>query len=417
MQTRRHTGMTLFTIRRRAGGTIGRYLLSLAVRPFLGTLLIVLPALLMERLLRLFDLVANDNVPALSVVRMLADLLPHYLGLALPAALFVGVYAVVARLSAENELDALQSIGISLGRISRPFLLIGVVATICGVGLYGYVQPYARYAYRAALQAATEGTWDATVVPGELIHVSKALTVTADRADRLGGRVHHLFIYQRRGNGMEAVTTARDGRVVLSADGTQLLLTLRDAVQIDTPVGQQPGTLTTPQTSIVRPFALTLARFRARGTDEREMTPGELWTAMRHPSPTLPRRRLQAELHSRIVRALSLALIPLLAVPLGLAGKRVRRQHGMVVGVVVLVLYYHAIQLAQSFGTAGLGDARPAIWGLTALFAAVCLAGFRWAGRHTSESPVETLISLLDRTWSIGVLRGRHPIARTEPSS
>lgn len=409
----------MLALRRRSGTTmIGRYLLSLAVRPFLGTLLVVLPALLMERLLRLFDLVATDDVPALAVVRMLADLVPHYLGLALPAALFVGVNVVVARLSAENELDALQNAGISLGRISRPFLTIGLLASLCGVGLYGYLQPAARYAYRAAFQAATQGSWDATIVPGDMIHVSRALMVTADRADRVGGRLHRVFIAQRQADGGEKLTTARNGRVTLSRDGTRLLLTLDDAIQIDTPPGgaavaraegRQAGTLTAPRTSLERPFALTLARFRARGADEREMMPGELWRAARHPKPGLTRFRLLAELHGRLARALSLALMPVLAVPLGLATKRARRQYGLVVGVVMLVLYYHAIQLAESLGGANLADPRPAIWGVFLVFAALCVQLFRRAERRSSENPLDGLAGLfggaLDRARDASLRR------------
>jgi lipopolysaccharide export system permease protein len=411
-------------LRRRSGTTvIGRYLLSLAVRPFLGTLLIVMPALLMERLLRLFDLVATDDVPTLAVARMLADLVPHYLGLALPAALFVGVNVVVARLSAENELDALQNAGISLGRISRPFLTIGLLASLCGIGLYGTLQPAARYAYRAAFQAATQGSWDATIVPGEMIHVSRSLMVTADRADRIGGRLHRVFIMQRQADGGEKLTTARNGRVTLLQNGTRLLLTLDDAIQIDTPpggalvdqeavdreAGRQASTLTAPQTSLERPFALTLARFRARGADEREMMPGELWRAAKHPPPGLTRFRLLAELHGRLARALSLALMPVLAVPLGLATKRARRQYGLVVGVVMLVLYYHAIQLAESLGGATLADPRPAIWGTFLLFAALCVALFRRAERRSSENPLDGLAGLfgavLDRARDARLLR------------
>ena len=391
-------------IRVRKPRTIGRYLLSLALRPFLATLAVVLPALLMERLLRLFALVATADVPALSVMRLLVDLLPQYLGLALPAALFVAVYAVIARLSAENELDALQNAGLSLGRISRPFFLIGLLAAGIGFGLYGYLQPYARYAYRAAFQAATNGNWNAAIVPGEIIHVSRDLVVMADHADRIGGRLHRVVIYQQptRPGGEEKITTARDGRLLLSPDGTELLLSLDDAIQVDAmPPGglrdDRSGALTAPHVTVRRPFALRLRSFRPRGADEREMSLGALWTASRHPSAFLPPRRIWAELHGRIVRALSLALIPVLAVPLGLAGKRVRHRYGIVAGVVILVLYYHAIQLAESLGTANLADPRPAIWIAAGIFATGCIAGFRRASLRPGESPLDGIVGLCER--------------------
>ena len=386
------------------GGILGRYLLLLLARPFCGTLLIVLPALLLERLLRLFDLIATENVPAGGVLRILVDLVPHYLGLALPAALFIGVYFVVARLSAGNELDAMQNAGFSLAWISRPFLLIGVVVAIAGFGLYGYLQPYSRYAYRAAFQAATEGGWNATIPTGEMTHVSKDLVVTADKSGRMTGRLRHVMIYQRQPDGSERVTTARTGQILLSPDGGQLLLKLENGIQmeIDPDQADRVQMLTSRTTTMLRPFVLRLSAFRARGIDEREMSLNELWAALYRPptghsgfqSPT--RRQMQGEMHGRLIRSLSLALLPLLAVPFGLSAKRARRQNGIVVGVLILVLYYHAIEFAQSLGTAGLIDPRPALWGAFALFAGLCVSTFRRAGRHTSAGPLDGLLTALD---------------------
>src|SRR3712207_7931826 len=99
----------------------------------------------MERLLRLFDLLAGTGGPVSAIARLLVYLVPHYLGLALPAALFIGVYVVVARLSEDPELGALQSVGFSLARLGRPFLLVGLPFARSAVGAYGYVQPLGRH--------------------------------------------------------------------------------------------------------------------------------------------------------------------------------------------------------------------------------------------------------------------------------
>ena len=391
------------------GRTVERYVLSLLARPFFTTLLIALPALLLERLLRLFDLVASRNAPPGSVPRMLIDLVPHYLGLALPAALFIGVYFVAARLSRDNELDAMQSAGFSLARISRPLLLTGAVAALGGLGLYGYVQPFARYAYRADLQAATAGGWDATVPAGEVTRVSRNLVVTADRRDEATGELAGILVYQRRADGSEDVTAARSGRIVPSPDGTQVLLEFENGEQLETRADDRLQTLTFGSTATRRSLGPGVAAFRPRGNDEREMTLGELWSAREGSHPTLSRRRLDGELHGRVVRSLSLAMLPLLAVPVGLSAKRVQRHLGVIVGVVILVLYNHAIQLAQSLGTSGFIDPGPALWGAFALFAASCVLLFRRAERRTGEGPFDRVLEGLERVAlaALRVRRGR----------
>jgi lipopolysaccharide export system permease protein len=390
------------------GRLLGRYLLAQIAQPFSATLLVVLPALLLERLLRLFDLIASRSVPGAAVLRMLLDLVPHYLGLALPAALFASIAVVVSRLSANNELDAMQNAGLSLRRISLPFAGIGALAALLGFGLYSYAQPYARYAYRAAFQAAVDGAWNATVPAGEITRISPNLVIAADTSDQASGRLGGVTIYQRKPDGTEQVTTARTGLLALSPDGTELLLTLQQASRLDRQPDGTIGWLTSPSTAQRRPFVLPLHDFRARGLDEREMTLGELWAARRVPAPAIPRGTLDGELHGRVLRALSLAVLPLLAVPFGLAAKRTGRQYGMVVGVVLLVLYYHGLQLAQSLGAARHVDPRPLLWGAFAAFTAFCVGIFHRAERHTAEGPLDGLFDALDRLTAacLGAWRG-----------
>ena len=90
---------------------IDRYILSHMAGPFFGALFGVLALLMLERLLRLLDLV-NSNEGALRYIfDMLTNLAPHYLGLALPAALFIACYVGYRRLATTSEIAALQSIG------------------------------------------------------------------------------------------------------------------------------------------------------------------------------------------------------------------------------------------------------------------------------------------------------------------
>ena len=59
----------------------------------LGTLLL---AQMLERLLRLFDLAASTGADLGAVMRMAGNLLPHYLGLAIPTAFPAAIFMAVA---------------------------------------------------------------------------------------------------------------------------------------------------------------------------------------------------------------------------------------------------------------------------------------------------------------------------------
>jgi lipopolysaccharide export system permease protein len=387
------------------GGRVGRYMLRLLARPLAATLLLVLPALLLERLLRLFGLLAGVGSPASSIVELLIYLLPHYLGLAIPAALFLSVYLVVARLTQDHELDALQAVGFSLARLSVPFLLVGLLCATLAIGLYGYAQPYGRHAYRAALHGLTQAGWNATLLPGEFNRIGQRLTVFVERRDPADGLLHGIVVHQRREDGSTVLTTAATGRLLFSPANQhgerEVWIDMQDGQQLTLSAGDEASTLRFADSSQTRPFVQRLPMFRPRGLDERELTLDELWHARALPDPPVARGRLDGELHGRLARSASLLVMPLLAMPMGLAARRSRRSLAILLGAVILVGYQQALQLVESLGDAGRLDPRPGLWILFALFAAFSVLVFRHSNRHPEQAAFDGVLGGMDRAASM----------------
>ena len=101
---------------------IDRYLLRQIVTTCLVMVGLGLAILLLERVLRLFGLVANPNRAFSYVGQMLVLLLPHYLSIALPAAFFFGVLLTFRRLKRDSEFVVLAATGRSLARLLAPVL-------------------------------------------------------------------------------------------------------------------------------------------------------------------------------------------------------------------------------------------------------------------------------------------------------
>src|SRR3982750_945361 len=99
--------------------SIDRYMTRLIAVPLISTLLISAMLLVLDRMLRLFDFVATEGGPVSVVWRMLANLLPEYLGLGIPIGLLLGVLLAFRKLALSSELDALRGIGIGYGRMLR----------------------------------------------------------------------------------------------------------------------------------------------------------------------------------------------------------------------------------------------------------------------------------------------------------
>ena len=102
---------------------VDRYLLTETLRPFVWALLLALMVLLVERILRIFDMILGTQGPLKVLVQMLTYLVPQYIGLVLPIGLFLGVLLGFRRLNRDSEIDVFQATGIAPHRLLRPVLL------------------------------------------------------------------------------------------------------------------------------------------------------------------------------------------------------------------------------------------------------------------------------------------------------
>lgn len=126
---------------------IDRYLFRLILVPLLSCLLIAVMLLTLERLANILQFVAVQG-GAISVAwKMIANLIPEYLGLGIPLGLLLGVLFAFRRLATNSELDILLSVGFSYKRLLRVPMLFAFGLAALNVVILGFAQPYSRYIY------------------------------------------------------------------------------------------------------------------------------------------------------------------------------------------------------------------------------------------------------------------------------
>jgi lipopolysaccharide export system permease protein len=331
-----------------------------------------LAILLLERLLRLFGLVANPNKAFSFVGQMLILLTPHYLSVALPAAFFFGVLLTFMRLRQDNELAVLLSAGRSLLRLVAPALGLAVVMTAAAVLILGFLSPHARYAYRALKNSVAEASLNAAVREGTFIR-SDGLTFFAEGsvAGADGLQLSKVFVHEGDGNGGSIVTTGTQCLLGQEGEDSGPILKLKNGVRAEMPAGDGDArTLTFSDLSW--PVATSeVEEFRPRGRDQRELTLPELWAA-RPAADGRPRpEEIAAELNTRLVIIATVPLLPLLAVALALfGGERGERRAAVFVGLAILIVYYETLSFGDSLVKNDLLGPVVALW-----LPFACLAG------------------------------------------
>ncbi len=390
--------LDLYTLRQLAG-------------PFALSLCVLLLAQLLERLLRLFDLVAATGAAISVVMTMAANLVPHYLGLALPTAFTAGMFVTIARLGDDNEIDVMLSTGRSIARMAMPYFALALILSLFSLYLFGFLQPLSRYGYHVAVHQALNARWNARLEDKRFIAAAGGFTLSADAVDSDGRGLRGVFIDRRKGS-IDEITTAPRGRLVPSPDGNRLTLELEDGLIVRQSRDSGLWSMRFRHVLLNHDFSPVPPPFRPRGESVRELTLPELWRGIREPDATQPDRALAAELHGRLARMALVTLLPLLAVPLGMASKRGRRAPGVVFAVIALLGINHALQFGESLAESGRAAALPAVWIPFVIFGAVCIWLFRCSLVWPGDNPITRAVSAIDGAFEgLGrsVRSRRHP--------
>jgi lipopolysaccharide export system permease protein len=393
-----------------------RYLLAQVARPMITAILVALIALLAERTLRVIDLVVGWRGSLFIVFEMLGYLIPHYMGLALPVAFFLGILLTFSRLSREGELAAIYASGAGLPQLLRPILLASTALAITVALLVSLLQPYARYAYRAATYALTNASFTSLLQDG-LFTTLGDTTYMVEKISNDKSQMKGVFLYQG-GEQRDSVTiTATQGQTERARPTEPIVLKLQDGLQQLVPhrdaadAGQSSGEVVIRFREFETKLANPEADFRPRGEDEREMTLLELWAATGNPPAGVEPWEIESELVGRLVRILSLPVLPLMAIPLAIDRVRGQRSYGLVMGLAMLIAFHQILQVGEALADNNKIPTWLALWVPFGVFTLVSLVMFL---RAATRVPDPRLGIWLDRQFDqLGRLLPRRRAAAT----
>ena len=373
---------------------IDRYIARLIFFPMLGTLVLSAMLLVLEKMLRLFDFVANEGGPVSVVWRMLANLIPEYLSLGIPIGLMLGILLAFRRLATSSELDVLKGVGMSFGRLLRVPYAFALGLALLNLAIVGFIQPLARYAYEGLQFELRSGALGASIKVGEFTNLGDRMTLRIEESANEGRTLRGIFVRGEQKDGQSVSATAAGGQFLATDDPDTIILRLTRGVLIhESPKFAVPRVLTFDNHDLPIPLP-KIDAFRTRGGADREKTIPELFVAGKDQSePLKTRLESRANFHFRIVEVVSMFLIPLIAIALAIPPKRSSSSLGIFLSIVLLVTQHKINEYAEDMGARGTVDPLIALWVPFLLFAALAI----WMYYQTAHVPGGQPIGALER--------------------
>jgi len=387
-----------------------RYVFREILVPFALGLGVFTFVLLLARLLKLIELVVNRGIPFTTVARVFLYLLPAFLEVTVPMAMLLAILVAFGRLSADSEITALRSSGVSLYQLMPPVATFVIIVTIATAGLAWYGRPWGNRALRTAMWDMARTRATAGLKPQVFNDEFPGLIIYAEQIDTTADQLDRVLISDERDPQQSNTVFARSGYMISDTERETVTLRLLDGTIHTTDATAGASYQTEFRSYDVNlDLRATLADARGKTDDPNELTIGQLHrTIEAKQAQGMPVTAELVEYHRKFAIPFACVVFALIAMPLGIQPARAVRSRGFAVSLVVIFTYYMLLSTGQGFAEQGRVAPVIGLWLPNVVLGVVGLAFLRRAGR---ERPLVTTgwfdrFSLPVRLRAAALLRG-----------
>ncbi len=376
---------------------LDRYLFSEILGPLALGFLVYTFILLLQFLFQSAEMIIRRGLDWAIVGQLLLLNLPHIVVLTIPMALLFAILIAVGRLSADSELVALRSCGVSLLSLYRPVLLLSGLLTAFNLYLMISVLPAGNHALQQLRLAILTQTVARQVEPRVFYEEWEPFVIYVFEILPGEQRWRGVFVAEALPGSQNEVTVAEWGELRVDESGDKVVLMLGNAVSHKVDF-ESPDRYEVSRNErlikILQDDWSTAQRAKVSITKGiRELTLAELRQTARNPEASQELRNLaRVELQKKFSIPAACLVFGLVALPLGIANRRGTKASGFALSLGVIMVYW--VLLNHGEESARMGQLAPglAMWAPNLLLAVAGL--FLLARRNRDKS---LMLSRLDR--------------------
>ncbi len=338
-------------------------------------------------------LLINHQATLVGVIQAILLLIPWVLVFALPVGMLAAALLVFGRFSADQELTAVRSSGVSLVALAAPILMLSLL--LCGLSaiINLEVAPRCRVAYKALFQRMAGQLAGAALPEGRFIKDFDGYIIYVGRNDGKTLEEVQVFILDKEQN-PERIIIAPRGEVASSNNVASL--TLFDALVSDR-LGSNQWIITT--SGSVGPYEIKRPAAAAKEVkpDISDMTYRQLQAELHEMESFLGRADIsnleqdqlqeqlkklrerprdlttpiRAQIHRQVAFSFACFGFTLIGIPLGIRAHRRETNVGFIMAISLALVYYSFVIVGQSLSAHGEWAPFLLVWVPNLIFEAV----------------------------------------------
>lgn len=373
--------------------TLYKYILNEIWPTFFASLFVMVFIMVASQMLSITELVITRGVGVAQVVGIVIYLLPDIVAFALPAVSLIAVLVAFLRLSADSEIIALKSCGVSLYQMLPPVVGLSFLGLLFALVMGVFVAPWGNRSFKDLIFRIAES--EATVGIKERVF-SEPFDNVVFYVNRYSSReklLKDVFVIDRRDKRVTNTIVAEEGRILLHPNERIITLRfLRGTIFLVEKDLKSARTIGFKSYDLNISLNDILAGLASRKKKPHELSVGELLKQLEEtPKGEVRYNEIMRELLEKGSMPLAVFLMGIIGVPLGARLRARGRSAGIGVSLAIFSVYYLCLAGMRSICSTGILSPAIGVWIPDFFLLISCIYLLR---RAAEERPINFLAGL-----------------------
>ena len=350
--------------------------------------------LLMDKILKLIELIVTRGVSLVQILKLLLFISPSFLIFTIPMAVLLGTLLSFGRLSGDSEITAFKASGMSLYQLFLPIGFLSILAYLLTTYLVFYGLPWGNRGFMSTLYVIAQSKADIEIKERVFNDTFDGIVVYVDKVPIHGKKIEGILIQDERDPSKIATIFAKEGFLMSNPKSQEIILRLFNG---DIHRFEPRGNVYQKVRFDASDLRLELTKaFTAIGKKlkDKEMSIDEIKEKMKKMEGNgEDTTSLKVELHKRYAFPFACIVFGLIGVPLGIQPRRSGRSYGFVFSILIILSYYISLTASEIFAVRHTIPAFLAGWAPNFLFGGL---GVYLLIKAANESPFKLSVWVIE---------------------